>query len=400
MATNTSRKAFLGCVFLFFLPFAAVGLGMGIWMLSGVIDHLRMQSWKETPAQIVCAKLETSSSPGETDTYQTTVEYTYEYGGRQYTGARVRIFGGGDNFGSYQQDAYRVLSEHQKSGRPFRCYVNPSSPSQAVLFRDLRWDVIVAQAAGAGFFGLFGLAALAFVWAGWRKMRTEAALAALHPNEPWLWKPEWVTGRIRPSGRLRVWGTIAVALVWNSASWPLAYGLMQQMSEKLKGIGLLALVLLTLLAFGLFLAGWAVVVAFRWWKYGRSVFEMASVPGLIGGQLAGVIRTSCKVRPVDGFRLTLICATRPIGCEATNTSDRVVWRSEELIARDSLPHDPRRSAIPVLFAIPDDCRPTDIEPSEYRETIWRLEVSAKTRGRDLTLSFEVPVFRTPASEPV
>ena len=37
------------------------------------------------------------------------------------------------------------------------------------------------------------------------------------------------------------------------------------------------------------------------------MFQMASVPGVIGGQLAGAIVTSAKIRPEDGFHVTLKC---------------------------------------------------------------------------------------------
>ena len=101
-----------------------------------------MQGWKETPAKIVRAKLETHRGSKGGTTYEATAEYTYQYGSRQYTGNRVGIQGGSDNFGSFQQNVHRQLSEHQKSGRPFRCYVNPERPAEAILFRDLRWEMV------------------------------------------------------------------------------------------------------------------------------------------------------------------------------------------------------------------------------------------------------------------
>ena len=46
------KKSF-GCLMLFALPFAAVGVGFGVWMGWTVIAHLKMRNWEEVPAKIV-----------------------------------------------------------------------------------------------------------------------------------------------------------------------------------------------------------------------------------------------------------------------------------------------------------------------------------------------------------
>ena len=90
-STPTTKKGF-GCLILFALPFAAVGVGMGVWLLFGIIDHWKMQSWEETPARIVQAKLESHSGSKGGTTYQATAEYTYQYadGSTRATGLAFR----------------------------------------------------------------------------------------------------------------------------------------------------------------------------------------------------------------------------------------------------------------------------------------------------------------------
>jgi hypothetical protein len=378
---------------LFALPFAAVGAGSGVWLVKGIVDHHRMQRWQETPATIVWTKLE-SHSDSDGTTHKATAEYTYQYRGRSYTGRRVALGSGSDNVGSFQEDAHRQLTERRRSGRPFRCYVNPDDPSDAILFRDLRTEMIVFKAGFTAAFGLGGFGMLALGAWGYRKSKSETALAAAHPDEPWLWKRQWVDGRINSSsGMMAVFATM-FALLWNSITWPILYLMLGEMSRKPNAF---ALFFLLFPVVGVLLLVWAAVAVLRLRKYGRSVFEMESVPGVIGGQLAGVIRTSAKVRAEEGFRLALCCVEKTTSGD--NSSEKVLWQSEQLIARELLRHDPRRSAIPVLFQIPYDCRPTESEPSEYRQATWRLEVSAKTRGFDFSTSFEVPVFKTAASDP-
>ena len=94
-----------------------------------------------------------------------TAEYAYQYGGKQYTGRRVSLYGS-DNVGSFQQDVYRQLSEYRKSGRPFRCYVDPQQPDESILFRDLRWEMIGFQSIFALVFGGVGFGLLAFCLLG------------------------------------------------------------------------------------------------------------------------------------------------------------------------------------------------------------------------------------------
>ncbi len=113
-----SMKARYVFLLLFSLPFAAVGIGMSLWLLSGIVGHWKTQSWKETPAKIVRAKLETHTDPESGNSYQATAEYTYQFGGRQYTSNRVSIQGGSNNIGSYQQDIHRQLRRIRRRAAP------------------------------------------------------------------------------------------------------------------------------------------------------------------------------------------------------------------------------------------------------------------------------------------
>ncbi len=396
MARSTTKVGYWFLV-LFSLPFAAVGVGMGGWAFSGAVAHWKMQRWEETPAKIVRAKLESHSGSKGGSTYQATAEYTYRFGDRQYTGHRVGISGGSDNIGSYQQDVHRQLSAHQVSGRTFRCYVNPENPAEAILFRDLRWEVVAFQTVFGTMFGMVGFGLLTFGVLSGFTTRGSRALALLHPNEPWLCKPDWAEGKIKSSAKIFTIVLLVVALYWNVASVP---AWMAFPRNALDSGHRLALLLLAFPAVGSLLILCAVVSVLRLRKYGQSVFEMASVPGVIGGQLAGVIRVSKKVQPEEGFRLTLNCmhsVTTTTG-KKSSTSENVVWQDEQIIAHELSQSDPEQSAIPLLFQIPYECRPTD-ETDPNNQTVWRLGASAKTPGLDYSATFEVPVFKTPASDP-
>ena len=153
-------------------------------------------------------------------------------------------------------------------------------------------------------------------------------------------------------------------------------------------------------AIGLLLACWAIVAVRRWRKFGQSVFQMASVPGVIGGQLAGVIRTATKIRPEGGFHLTLSCVQRVTtgSGDDRKTTEEVLWQDEQVIAHELLSDMAEESAVPVVFQVPYNCRPTDKTNSDD-QTLWRLKATAEVPGLDYAMTFEVPVFKTPESDP-
>lgn len=172
------------------------------------------------------------------------------------------------------------------------------------------------------------------------------------------------------------------------------------MPGEILGKGNLWLLLFMLFpAIGLVLAGWAVFCVLRWLKFGQSEFQMADVPGRIGGQLAGVVRTSAKVRPEDGFHLALRCVRRITtgSGKQRNTTERVLWEDQQTVMHELLEDEPDVSAIPVIFQVPADCQPSD-DRDANDQTLWRLTASAKVPGIDYSATFEVPVFATARSD--
>lgn len=392
---RTSRS---GCLMLFALPFAAVGAGMTWWLWSTIGANLAMRGWVPAPAIIVRTNLEVHQGGKGGPTYAVTAQYEYEYRGRSYTGHRVSLYSGSDNLGSFHRELYRQLSQCQKSHQPFPCYVDPARPHESILYRNLRWPMLAMQLAFALTFGGAGFGLLAGSMANYRRSRADAAQAAAHPAEPWLQKADWARGQATASNwtALMVWLTLA--LYWNLVALPLYL----MLPGEILGPGMrYALIALIVPAGGLGLIAGAMAALRRWRKFGQSVFQMAAVPGLVGGQLAGVIRTTCKVLPQDGFRLTLRCVQTIVtnsGRDNSGTRENLLWEDDQVVARDLLQTDPDHSAIPVLFAIPYECRPTD-ETVANNQTRWRLAVQAKMPGLDYRAAFDVPVFKTDQSDP-
>ncbi len=214
-------------------------------------------------------------------------------------------------------------------------------------------------------------------------------------KEPWLEKKDWADGCIRGSAGNLV-GAIVFAGVWNGFCAVICCLFLHNRTGRTDE-QVFWWFIIPFSITGLGLLWWAGASVLRWRKYGRSVFQMASVPGVIGGQLAGVVRTPVKIEPDGIFRVRLTCTL----CTTSRNGDisrNLVWQDEQCITHDLLDRDTSRSAIPVLFQIPYECRPTD-ESDPKKMVYWTLEVTAKARGIDYRAEFVVPVFKTPQSDP-
>jgi hypothetical protein len=227
---------------------------------------------------------------------------------------------------------------------------------------------------------------LVAAWIGFRKARREAALAAAHPNEPWRWRDDRLLGRLRSDSRQKAWITTAIALFWNAISWPALVGAMMQ-EDVHWGVKLLVLLFP---AVGTVLAGMAIYCWLQHRRWGVSEFEMAAIPGVLGGPLAGVVHAPGGIEPPQGFVVRLACIRQVK--EGENTRDVTVWEQEKVIQR-RLDAGDGRTLIPVQFIIP-----YELPPSEGNVK-WKLTVAAAVRGTDYHAEFEPPVFRTPLSSP-
>ncbi|NQU20830.1 MAG: DUF3592 domain-containing protein [Candidatus Nealsonbacteria bacterium] len=397
MAQKKSKTSQLGggCLILFALPFAAVGVFMGGWSAMTLLDYTRMRGWQEVPCTIVKAELEEHSDSDGT-TYEVMAEYRYTFNGQEHTGTRVSLDSGADNIGSFQQDAHKELSRHRQQRRPFRCFVDPDEPSESVLYRELRFGLLAMKIVFALVFGGVGFGLIIGSVFARRKTTAEKQLTVAHPDRPWLWKEEWATGQIRSSSKTTMWVALGFAAFWNLVSSPVLFFVPEEVIEKENYLALLGL-LFPLVGLGLIV--WAARAVLRWRKYGESVFEMAATPGLLGGSLAGVIRASKPLAPPDGFRQVLSCIEKTTSGSGKNrsTTETTRWQDERVIDRPlSGPGEP--TAVPVAFAVPYDMPASTIE-SERREITWRLEVSAAVPGIDYHAAFDVPVFKTEQSRP-
>ncbi len=393
--TSPNRQMNSGCLFLFCLPFAGVGVFMLGWLAVTLATHLEMKHWEEVPAFIQKTELKKSTSTdsdGHTSTtFQTTATYTYEFGDRHYTSSKVSLHSGSDNLGSYQQRIYQELRQYRQSKDSFRCFVNPENPTKAVLYRDLRLEMLGFQALFGLVFGGAGFGMMIFSFRSLRKTKSEKKSNLENPHEPWLWKQDWTAGCIRSSSKTKMVTLIVFALFWNAVSCPILFILPGELDKG----NHLALIGLLFPAVGLGLIIAAAYQIIRWFKYGDSIFEMSTFPGFLGDSLQGVIHTKVNIISQEGFALKLSCINRAVRGSGKNrsTSERILWQDSGIVKHELLEGDSSQSAIPVHFALPGD-QPASSTEKSSNEVIWRLETNAVVPGVDYAAAFEIPVFQS------
>lgn len=354
--------------------------GLGSWLilirpLSGV---LAARQWTATPCRVLSSEVQHHS--GKSRTYSVNIRYAYTFNGHAYESSRYDFMGGSSS--GYEGKA-KIVAQYPP-GSEATCWVNPQSPSEAVLER--RFTSVM----------LFGLIPLLFVLIGIGVM--VMGLRAPRPpdpalaNTPWLARPDWATGLVKSDDKAGLWMTWGFAAAWNSIAFPTLFVLRNELAKS-ENKALWLVLLFPLVGVGLLAA--AVYTTLKWRKFGASVFEMTSQPGVVGGALEGKIRLSQLVRPESGFKVRLQCIRRYVTGAGKNRSvhESILWEEERHTGGAGA-----TDCIPVLFAIPGDKAETNGDNPDD-QIVWRLSAAASLPGVDYGTRFEVPVFKlaqTPA----
>jgi hypothetical protein len=368
-------------------------VGTTAWTASIVVQHSATQSWIEVPAKIEKASLEETRGRKGRSKYKARATYTYEYEGRAFTSERVALNESSDNFGDFQRRTASLLERHRQSGKPLPCFVNPEDPSQAILFPQIRWEMISFFSAFAAVFGCVGLGMLTAALVN-APRTSEHVSGDISPDEPWRMRADWAAGSISSgAASAAVVPVLAVvALWWWIGSAPLILKLPAIWSSTNSGWKWLTLLFPV--------AGCIMIVLFAYQlirrrKYGESVLQLASIPGVVGGQLAGVVRIPQTIHADGGCRLKLSC-TEFKSDRNNKDQDILLWQDERLIAEPLRDIAAGTTSIPVLFAIPFEAKDSS-RPTSKRDIRWTLDVDAKTSGVNYRSRFDVPVFKTPES---
>ncbi len=236
----------------------------------------------------------------------------------------------------------------------------------------------------------FGLMFLALT--GRKRYARQQNLQREHPTEPWLWRADWAAGRVKSKTEGTMIGSWVGTILWNLISWPVAIFVVP---AAVRQKGPVAYIALFFPAIGILLLVSAIRQSIAFREFGKTFFEMASVPGVVGRELKGSIQARFPHSPDHGVSLRLSSAHRYTTGSGDNqtTHENILWRTEAELNSGQLCPGPTGTTIPVAFRIPVNAQPTErVDPRD--EFLWLLEATANVPGVDYHDVFEVPVFRT------
>lgn len=220
------------------------------------------------------------------------------------------------------------------------------------------------------------------------------------PDSPWRWDRRWQGKGIVYSNKGDViLGAILAGLI-NGGLILFYVARQDEIRERLSEDpwGNLCIYYVFLMA-GLFAFRFAANAVMKWQKYGISLFEMTTAPGMIGGTLEGVIQTRFKQVPQEGFDLRLSCIEQDVSFRTASNwiPETVLWEAEKKVRIDYIRMGRRGISFPVCFTIPACAEETDCW-SRSRRIAWVLRVSASVDSQSFAAVFRVPVFRAPEEQ--
>jgi hypothetical protein len=367
------------------LVFAGVGVSI---LLFGVVpqclDWYSMKQWQPIPAKVSQAETKVSRNEGST-TYSATARYRYEYQGRHYSSQRVAISDSSDNMRDFQYNLGKKLERAAASGDVVTVYVNPNDPSQAVINRDLRLEIVGFKMIFVVLFGGVGVGIIAYLLA----TPLDEVEGAVSGDKPWLTRRRWASATIKSSGKTTMIFAWCFAACWNLIAIPVGINCIAEFLEG-NTVALIGL-LFPLVGAGMVL--WAAKETVKWRRFGLALLQLDPYPGAIGGQFGGTIEVTLPYDRAHRFKVTLQC----LESYYTGTGKDRKRRENCIWQREGYAHTQRSrqgTTLELLFNV--DAGLPESEPQANRYHLWRLNVVAELPGADFDRSYEVPVFATGA----
>ncbi len=373
-------------LFLFALPFFGVGVWMGYSAGSNMADAWQMKQWVAVQGTLHRAGYETHSGD-DSYTYEAYADYTYEYGGQQYSNDRVAIAGGADNIGDYQQDMGRHLSGIKSRGETVTVYVDSDEPSAAILDRSLRWGMVGFKSIFLFTFGGVGLGLIIFVF---RAPKEKDLSAPQYRDSPWLANDKWQTAVIKSGSKTAMYASWAFAAFWNLISAPLPFVIYAEVTEKNNLPALLGLLFPLV---GLGLITWAVKRTLEWNRFGAAPVTLDPYPGSIGGHVGGTIDVNLPYDASTQFSLTLTSLRSYMSGSGKNRSRQESAEWQDTKEANVVP-GAKGSRLSFRFDVPENLEESDADQSEGSYYLWRLNIRADLPGVDIDRDYEIPVYAT------
>ena len=253
----------------------------------------------------------------------------------------------------------------------------------------------IGAAMFASVFAIIGAGIIFGSLHGYSLQTQQAARELANPRSPWLWRQDWAASRVESKNKASARGRWIVAVLVNMLSFPVSLaGISQALNtQNPKYFILAAFEIVGLIA----LIG-AIRATIRFERFGKTYFEMNSLPFSPGNRVAGSIHVQLPPDAAHGVDLKLSCLRRVITNSGNNrvTQQIPLWEDSKNVPAASLVRGPVDTLVPVDFATPSDAFQTDHD-NFNDQVLWLLKANADLPGVDYSDEFEIPVFRTSAS---
>src|SRR5205085_2779419 len=120
------------------------------------------------------------------------------------------------------------LQNLQRSATPTTCYVNPSDPSESVLYPQFNYSVLGISLFVPSLFSFFGLCLFAVGALALRRERRLAVARDAYPNEPWMWRDDWAAGLIKTQNYKSTWLLVTAAIIYLFVGLPIGLLILNQ----------------------------------------------------------------------------------------------------------------------------------------------------------------------------
>lgn len=292
----------------FVTAFLASASVLAFQTLGEIHDWWRARSWVEVPCWIEHLDVEKVHHGKGGSTWDSRAVYRYVFAGKELRSCTIDL---------HQKNKHRIaigekhqmLRIYQGSEKPFHCFVNPLSPYQVTLFRDLRTGELLTSGGFSTVFFALGIWLLVSRVREFRHIRNLKRSQKAHPDQPWRWRSEWQGLVISPSASNTLWLSMVVfwgLVIMGSLAWAV------WMNGSLSGewLVLLAVLIMAVLALEL------IRRAAGRWQMGRPRLELYESPLRPGGVLKGIL----KLRPGQRqLTLRLVCEEWSRSGEAINS---------------------------------------------------------------------------------